>query len=216
MNVIVPVYLFVLCLATVCCLWRFRQVDLPARIFALFVLVSTFTEVLAHLAAARFQNNMPIYAIYSLMEFGFISLYFNYSIDVFARKRIGYIIGGVGLVFGATNIIFIQGLDKMNSYFMIFEGIAIIGMGLFSFLRLLQKNEAFDMRYYHHFWLTTILVFFWAVTLINWSLYNYFTVKSSGHMNAINAAMLFFNIFIYLGVTGVFLMMPYMQKKYAR
>lgn len=200
-----------------CCgIYRYKILDDAAKIFAVFVCLSVVSENLAFFAAQKFRNNMPVYAIYSLIEFGMVSLYFNNAIDVFRRYNIGYYVGIAGIILGILNIAFLQGLNQLNSYFLVFEGICIIGMALFSFFRLLLKHDQLRLNRYHHFWFATILAFFWSVTFINWSLYDYFSLKFTDKMWIINASIIVVNIITYLAISSVFILYPKMQRNNER
>ncbi len=157
---------------------------------------------------------MPLYAIYCLLEFGLIAIYFNYSIDVFRKYNIGYYIGLLGLVLGLINILFIQGLYILTSYFLVFEGIFIIGMGLFSFFRLLLKNDQLQLNRYPHFWFTTILLFFWSMTFISWALYDYFSIKHDKFAAVIDSSIHTVGSLFYVSICCVFLLYPKMERRY--
>jgi len=164
--------------------------------------------------AARYKNNLSVYSVNSLVEFGIMGLYFNASIDTFKKKHIGYYIAVGGIIMGLINLLFIQGVRTLNSYFLVFEGICIIGMSLFFFFRLLLRED--DLKLYKnvHFWFATILSFFWSATFINWSLYDYFTINFKDKVWVADISRLIAGIIAYLGVCAVFILYPKMQKQY--
>src|SRR5947207_14288343 len=104
-------------------------------------------------------------------------LYFKHVIDVFIQKNIGIYIGISGILFRIINLLFIQNLNTLSSYFLFFEGITVIGMSLFAFFRLLLKHDSLHLTRYHHFWFISILVFFWSATFLIWGLYDYINLK---------------------------------------
>ncbi|XZF13922.1 hypothetical protein ACTHGU_19230 [Chitinophagaceae bacterium MMS25-I14] len=157
---------------------------------------------------------MPVYAIYSLFEFGMISAYFNYSIDIFRKKNAGLWIGAAGIIIGILNIIFLQPVYTLNSYFLFFEGIFIISMALFSFFRLLLMQDELKLHTYHHFWFAVILSFFWSITFLNWGMYDYFLQKMPSFNWIINRSILVVNIITYLSFAFVFLYYPKMKQNY--
>lgn len=151
----------------------FRKLDRPARIFAIYMIASVISEVIAYLVAKEHGDNMAVYNIYSLWEYAIICLYFNEIIDVFYKRRIGLFIASLGLLVGIFNIIFVQGLHSINSYFLVYEGVTIIIMALFFFSRLLLLHDELRLYTYPHFWLAFILTFYWTATFIGWNLYDY-------------------------------------------
>src|SRR6202000_1189498 len=112
------------------------------------------------------------------------------------------------------NIIFIQGIHMLTSYFLVFEGIVIIGMGLFSFFRLLLRDDQLQLYKYPHFWLAATLVFFWSFTFLNWSLYDYFDVRLKKLVPFIYILFSLAGIIFYCGVGCIFLLYPKMGKRY--
>lgn len=204
----------VLC-AAMCSLYRYKDLDLAARIFSALLFLTFFVESYATWLACTVKNNMALYAIFSPVEFVFISAYFNYSIDSFRSRNIGFKIGAAGFVVAILNIVFIQGLHKMNYYFLIYEGVFIVAMGLFSFLRLLLNNDRLSIHFHIHFWITAILVFFWTVTLLNWSLYTYIIKQSAVQTKILNTAIAVLNIILYSCVSFLFIMVPKQRRKYA-
>ena len=205
-------YDFVLLFAFLCVIYRYKILDHASKIFSLFVALSLLSETIGIYASIKYRSNLPVYGIDSLFEFGLISLYFNSSIDVFRRKNIGYYIGALGIVLGIVNLIFVQGFNTLNSYFLVFEGICIIGMALFSFFRLLLRYDNLQLQKYPHFWLATILVFFWSATFINWSLYDYFFVKLRDMMWIVDLSIISAGIVTYIGISCVFILYPRMRK----
>lgn len=202
----------ILVFSFLCGAYRYKKLDDASKIFAILLGIASASEIIASIAAIKFHNNMPVYAIYSLIEFCIICLYFNNSIDVFIKKNVGVHIAFIGVLLGIANLRFIQGINTLNSYFLIFEGITIIGMALFSFFRLLIRHDMLRFTRYHHFWFAAILVFFWSVTFLNWSLYEYFNTNYKDHVSIINLSILLVNIITYISISCVFILYPKMQK----
>ena len=156
------IYFVVLAIASFSSLYRFKYLDTPSRIFSVLVCLSFLSEILAVIVGRKFHNNEVVYAFYELAEFALTSMYFNYSIDVFKQRHIGFYVAIAGLVLGSINILLVQRISSRNSFFMLFESIVIIAMALFAFFRFLLKNEDFKLHTYRHFWFISILIFFGA------------------------------------------------------
>ena len=214
MIVVSYLYYISFILASLCAVTRYKMLDIASTIFALYVWIGSFNEIVAGYSSSRYKTDMPVYAIYCLIEFALISIYFNYSIDFFKKNNIGYYMALLGVILGVVNIVFIQGMNILTTYFLIFEGIFIIGMGLFSFFRLLLKNDNLELNRYPHFWFTSILLFFWSFTFISWALYNYFYFKHDAFFNIISKSISVVGILFYASISCVFIFYPKMQKRY--
>jgi hypothetical protein len=140
-----------------------------------------------------------------------LCLYFNYVIDVFIRNNIGLYFGILGIGFGIFNLIFIQHSDLMNSYFLLFEALVIIGMSFFAFFRMLLKHDSLHLHKYAHFWFISILVFFWCTTFLTWGLYYYINIEIQQSAWEINTALLIAGAIMYASLGCVFLQIPKME-----
>lgn len=193
-------------------LYRFPSLDKGAKVFSVYVWSAVFCELVAYFFAKKYQTNMPVYGVDCLVEFALISLYFNCVIDVFKAKKIGYYVAGAGVCIGFVNLVFVQGFYALNSYYLVFEGVCIIGMALFSFFRLLLRYDNLRLPRYLHFWIATILIFFWSATFINWSLYGYFMVKYASLGWTIDVSTIIAGIITYSAISCVFIFYPKLQK----
>ncbi len=169
-------------------------------------------EIAAYYLAKKYHNNLPLYAIYCFVEFGLLCLYFNKVIDVFTRKNVGIYIGATGIGCGIINLVFIQSLNSIGSYFLFFEALSVIGMSLFAFFRLLLKNDALHLYKYPHFWFICILIFFWSITFLYWGLFDYISVRLQHAVWKIDFIEFIAGIFTYSSFGCVFLLYLKMQK----
>ena len=156
-------YYLSLLFASGCGFIRFKRVDLASKILVVLVCCGFINEIAAYYLAIKYHTNMALYTVYAFIEFGLLCLYFNSVIDVFAKKNIGIYIAVGGIVLGVTNMIFVQHLDSLNSFFLLFESLMVIGMSLFAFFRLLLKHDSLTLYRYPHFWFISIILFFWVL-----------------------------------------------------
>ena len=212
----IPYYTYVASLlyAIIISFYRFKKIDSASRILVLLICCALINECAAYYLAKKYADNLSLYSIYCFVEFGLICLYFNKIIDVFVKKNIGVYIGVGGILFGVLNLVFIQSLDSLNSYFLFFEGLSVIGMSLFAFFRLLLKHDSLHLYRYHHFWFISCLLFFWSITFLNWGLYDYFNMKFQYEAWKINFALVIVSAITYFGIGCVFLLYPKMQNNY--
>jgi len=209
-------YLLVLFVVFSCSLYRYKHLDKASRIFSLLIGLTFITETVAYIVARIYRNNMAVYSIFNPVQMFMYSLYFNYAIDVFRKRHIGIYIGIIASLLGLVSILYFQPITHFNSYFLIFEGITVIGMSLFAFFRLLLISDGLILYKYAHFWLMAILVSFWAVTFFDWSMYEYFSNQSKEPLWIVNLFILMENIVSYLAFGFVFLLYPKMNNSHAQ
>jgi hypothetical protein len=213
MNYPADYYIYLISLIVSCfiSLYRFQSLDAGSRVISILICCALINEGAAFLLAKKYHNNLPLYNIYCIVEYGVLCIYFNFSIDVFVRKNIGIYLAVAGIALGTLNLIFIQSLNTMNSYFLFFEGLMVIGMALFAFFRLLLIQQPLQLYRSPHFWFLCILVFFWSITFLNWGLYDYLYIKFRNVAGSIDLAMMIIGIMTYGALSCVFLLYPKMK-----
>ena len=169
------IYLLALLFAGLSSIYRFKSLDIATKILSVLICCAFINECAAFYLAIKYHNNLALYAIYSIMEFAMLCLYFNEVVDVFKKKNIGIYIGLAGSILGILNLLFVQHLASFNSFFLLFEGLAVISMSLFAFFRMLLKYDSLKLYKYPHFWFISIILFFWNITFLSWGLYEYIT-----------------------------------------
>lgn len=203
-------YFVALLFAVISGLRQFGLLDQGAKLFSILMLISLLDELCSLYATVRYQNDIPIYDVFSIVEFVLVSLYFNYSIDVFQKRRLGIYIAIAGGLLGIADIRY-QTLSRLDSYFLLLDGISVITIALYSIARLAQKYEDLDLRYYPHFWISALLTFFWGLTFLTFGLYDYLHDVNAGRWINIHI-QLPANIITYIGFGLVFHFFPKMAK----
>lgn len=122
--------------------------------------------------------------------------------------NVGIYVGIVGIILGILNVIFIQSLNTLNSYFLFFEAISVIGMSLFAFFRMLLKDEALNLYRYSHFWFISIMMFFWSITFLYWGLFDYLNEKLKQEAWKITLLEFVVAIITYTSIGLIFLLYP--------
>ena len=192
-----------------------KRQDRNVRFMSHLLGITAIIELASLIYAKRYHNNMPIYAVFNPVNCMLTCFYFNEAIDVFRRRHVGFIIGIVSLAVGITNLVFLQPINHLNNYYLFFEGILIISLSLLSYTRLTlaQYNNEKDVPLYHnlHFWIASILTFFWTTTFLSWGLYEFLSVKSPASMWLINLLIITVNIITYGSFSILFLAFRKMQ-----
>lgn len=203
----IVIYLIVIALAIIACIINLKSLDKAAIILFILLPITFFSEIVAYYSALKYKNNLWVYHFFNPVQFFVISLYYNYSIVRFRKKHIGIYIALAGVGLGILNSIYLQNLKSLNSYFLLFEGMSIIFMSLFSFSQMFIDNNI-DLLKYSHFWLTFILLSFWSITFVNWGLYEVIQSKALFFMPAVLMTIWIVNVLTYLGMGLVFLYYP--------
>lgn len=182
----------------------YRKLSVSSKILTWLLGITFLVEGGAFFLAYSFGNNLPLYNVFLLAQFLFISLYFNYSIDTFRRRHIGVWIGLIGVALGVVNNICFQSLREINSYFMLLAGIAIISMSLYSFARSMlvreEEESAHSMLHCPRFWVAVSLTFFWSTSFLLWGLYEYFTHFTKGVLPWVHIAIRLVNVITYTAI----------------
>lgn len=192
-------------------LYNFFALDRGGKIICFLLFTEIVNESIAWYTAKKFHTNIPEYNIYSLVELAITCWYFNNIIDTFKRKNIGFYIGAIGVSLGILDIMFLEHIDVLNSYFLFLEGFLIIGMCLFAFFRLLLKHDELRLFKYAHFWLICIFLFFWCITYLSWGLYDIIGRNFSQYIPIISFCIWIVNIMTYSGIGLIFFLYPKMQ-----
>ncbi|OSZ79063.1 hypothetical protein CAP35_12675 [Chitinophagaceae bacterium IBVUCB1] len=189
----------------------FKLLDIPTRVLILYLIITLLNEIIATYCAYTIRNSNVIYGFYNPIEILTISVYFNLTINSFKKNRVGLIIGISAFILGYLNYFLIQSPTKLNNFFLLFEGVVIIFMCLFSFYQMLQSDDDLNLMLYPHFWITSIIMFYWTGTFFIWGTYEYLTMLSDSVKSMLFHILLIVNVITYLGFGTVFLLYKKMQ-----
>jgi hypothetical protein len=182
-----------------------KENDISIRILMLLVVLATINEVVATIFAYRIGNSNIVYGFYNPVELFLICLYFNYSVDNFKKKRVGYVVGVLCLLIGYINYFVIQSPKELNNFYLLFESLIVVFLCLYSFYRMLLSDDSLILTDSSHFWITTNFLFYWTSTLFLWGTYGYLT-KSAGIANSILLnVLLIVNMVTYSGFGVIFI-----------
>lgn len=198
------VYLTVLFLALLGGIYKIKSRDNATKILVALLCLTLTSEVTAHWAAIKYRNNMFVYHFFSPLQLIMLGAYFDNIERRFKKLRIGLIIGIGSIVVAAINTLFFQPLTLLNSNFLLFEGLVIMGLALYTFQRILT-DDRIDILKYGHFWMVTVFIFFWSVTYTTWALYTVLQVKKLFIIPLISHVLWTVNIVTYSAIGFVLL-----------
>lgn len=202
-----------------CCSAAFyARLSLPFKILTWLLGITFLVEVGAFFLAYVAGANLSLYNVFLVVQFLFVSLYFNYSIDTFRKKNIGIWIGVTGIILGILNNLFVQSLLEVNSYFILFAGISIISMSLYSFARLMLvrdfEDTDQDLLHCPQFWVTVSMTFFWSTSFLLWGMYEYFKQAGTHALPWVHLAIRLVNVLTYSVIGTSILKHQIEQKRY--
>jgi hypothetical protein len=175
------------------------------RFLSLLFCCTFVSEVFAEILSRVIHNNLMVYHCFNPIQFLLISLYYNSIIPEFRRKKTGFYIGILGIMFALTNSLFIQTVNEFNSNYLLFESILIIAMSLHSFYSIIKRDDI-DILKHEPFWISLVFLLFWSITYTYWGL-GYAFDTSEGHIFWIMIDILWIvNMLTYMGFAVIIIL----------
>jgi hypothetical protein len=207
------IYQSILLTSSVTGLIYFKKMDKASRIIVLFIVSTFISEAIATFLAVKYHNNIFVFHIYSPIQILLLSLYFNFSIEKFHKKNIGWIVGALIVCFSIINSLFIQNFSKaFNSNILIVGAFVIIAMCLYSFYDLLLGDDVVELLSIKRFWYTALLLTFWSFTFCYWLVWQALFQPTSGNIKWLSVMIWTINVLCYSGFAIVFLSFRKMKK----
>lgn len=195
---------FALLLTTVIIGCKFISRSRSDLLVVALVFTGFVTEILSDVFRKLYHNNMSIHHILSPVEFVCIALYYNYAIDSLRKRKIGWMLGIMGVLFAIVNSIFIQDIHSYPSAFLLFETFFIIGLSMYSYFYMFRKEE-YDLKKQVLFWITSLMLVYWSFTLVIWGMTSIFLIEAPGYMEIVFPVQYIVNMVYYGGFLIIFL-----------
>lgn len=207
------IYQSILLTGSIVGLIYYRRMDKASKIIVLFVSSTFISEAIATFFAVKYHNNIVVFHVYNPIQTVLLSLYFNFSIEKFNKKNIGWIIAGFAVAFSIINSVFIQSIFKVfNSNVLIVESFLVISMCLYSFYDLLSGDDLGELFSNSRFWFTSLLLVFWSFTFCYWLIWHALYKASSQNFLWLSIMIWTINLLCYSGFAIVFLSFRKMKK----
>lgn len=145
---------------------QFRTMDTAMKIFIACVAFDFFVEALALYKAYSDHNNLSVYSIGGIIATTMICIYFNYSIWLFRRLHIGYVLAALSAIVGIFKNSIIKPSDATENYFIYFQGILIIILSIMLLFQFLRNNGSDAPSAHPHFWIAIVLISFWTICIL--------------------------------------------------
>ena len=206
------IYQVVLLLAAIAGLVHYKRMDKASRLLVWFICSTFLSEAIAVWFALKYGNSLIVYHIYNPLQLFLIALYFNFEIEYFHRKKIGWYLGIGGIMLSIFNSVFLQSPFKViDSNFLITESFIIIGLCLYSFYSLLLEDSVEDF-FDNRFWFSSLLLIFWSFTFCYWLIGPTIYKTSPKTSEWINVMIWVINVLCYSGFAIVFLSFRKMKR----
>lgn len=202
MSINLVLYLLcMLCMAT--CIFlgthNYSKIERSIRVFYLLIIISFTGEVIALISEYGTGSNTQVYNIMDIILTTITLIYFAGSLG---RPLLCLFLAIVSVSFGIYNFIWLQPDEHIKNYFLLWSGLAIIGLSLFMLVHLYKMDTQIKLFHFAHFWLTSALLLYWTINLLHLQVFKYFTGLNPSYATALNIMHLLSNIFSY-GVTGI-------------
>ncbi|MBB6004349.1 hypothetical protein HNP25_003012 [Arcicella rosea] len=186
------VYLFILALATMVGVFRFKVISTSNKCFLLLVLITLIVEIIAWQLAMKSGTNIIVYHIFTPMQCALVLLgyYKETKIKVFF-----YLIPFV-IVLGTVTSIWIQPIPSFNSYYICFELFLFIFLALTFFKRLLIIETNQKLKNFPFFWISSGMLIFSITSIFDLGTHNFF-IDSNTYLDIILRYIRYFSNYIY-------------------
>lgn len=170
------IYLGVIVMAIIGGLYNLKYKDKASKILLVLLCLTLASEITSHWAAMKFHNNMFVYHFFAPIQLIVVGMYFDNIVHRFKKRKVATVIGIIAAMAAVVNAVFFQSLQILNSNFLLFEGLIIMALSLYTF-QLILSDERINIFRYGHFWMIVILIFFWSVTYTTWALYSVLGIR---------------------------------------
>lgn len=154
--------IFPLCLA----LWKYRRLEAVQQKL-LYLLVTIFTvEVIANVLWFQKENNLPVYNVYSMLEFLLILNLYKDGLKRLFSTHFFMVLGIVFTVFALLNMCFLQGIKTFNSNVTTTLGFIVIFLSMSYFYALLKEEIYSPLDKKPMFWINAGFLIYFSSNLI--------------------------------------------------
>lgn len=207
------IYLALLAFTFLFSLYRNKTCEQELKIISILLGLTLLSESIAHWAAVHLHNNNFVYHIFAPLQLFIIALFYQQALPPFGRYKLGWVIGSTGIIIAVLNAIFFQPLKVLNTYFLLFEGLLVIAIALYSFLALLKDKTERPFFRVPLFWVSTALLFFWCSDFMGLILIKMLQIrKMQQQLHVVYMWTWIVNIFTY-SLLGSLFILPFKNKQ---
>ena len=196
-------YQLLLLITAGCAVYRWELLSKADKWICVLLCLTLVQECIASHLRFTYRSNFFTFHIYTPIELFVIVNYFGRSIGLGNSKYTGVWLGLAAILISVVNTLFLQSFHQINSYYLLFEGLVVLGFCLLSFYRLLIKDDVVPGKM-AHFWITICFLFYWSLTYANLGLYGALLGKNSLLTKIFDATLYSANLLFYFGVALIF------------
>ncbi|SFH37769.1 hypothetical protein [Pedobacter insulae] len=199
------IYLFCLifCLIAGGMNWHVMQPSL--KIFYVFVLLVFIGEVGALIMEYHTGNNTQLYNFADIVQAVIVFIYFGHSLK---KPVTGIVLALISLIFGIYNYYWLQESDLINSNFLLWSGLVVISLALYSLIFLYKKDGVTKLSRFALFWISSALLLYWMFNLLSLQVFNTFVQSNLNYALILNAGHIASNVVCYSIIALVFHFTP--------
>lgn len=192
---------------------NYKILDQGAKLFLLFAVSSFVGELTAFFSAVYFKTNLPIYNFFNILNFTLVTLYFKYQVNLKNSKSVFNFIIVVNIVVWMITLFEIHSINSINSTFLGYQGILTMCLSVYlmEYIVFRQSRAVFDLRTSPHFLIAFLLLVYWCFSIMQWILYQFFTMSTYGFRH-LEVSLTVINMIINFCFALVFIKYPKMIK----
>lgn len=184
----------------------YRLDSLHYKVIAIIMAADLVVEIWANLLWPVFHlHNLPVYNFALLMEFWLYAYYFSLIIQYKRLQQIIRIYLYVLPVLWILLVVFLLGIDKWNSHFLIIGSLFTIFLSGVYYYQLFTADELVRLSTSFEFWIATALIFYFGCTLPFLGMLQLLTKVITLEAQRMLNPLQIFNIIFYSIVTYAFL-----------
>lgn len=210
MDYFLRTYLFlaILLFALSAGLIRYRSLNTPDRILILYLAAAWVVESLAFYSVLVKNSNLSVYKVGGAVELLFISLYFNYAVDIFRKGNTGILLGVAGIGIGWINHL----LGGAINYFLAYQAMAIVAMALVCITHVSGKFPYREISRRSEFRVSVVFMCYWSIGYVLWTLLKYAGAGQPAFLAGLGVAVFTLNSLANIAIAFIFLFYPKMKR----
>ncbi|RYD59170.1 MAG: hypothetical protein EOP56_02765 [Sphingobacteriales bacterium] len=163
------IYIAILIFAFVSSLVRFGKLDTAFKYLSVLLGLTLSEEIIAHILARTYGNNMIVFHIYSPLLLILTSAYYHHANPVIRKYKIAFAVAVVGTMAAIGNTIYLQPLHVFNTNYLLFVGFCVIAMALMTFYHFYVDSSHVSLLKHPDFRVSLVLLFYWSSTFISFA-----------------------------------------------
>ncbi len=187
---------------------RWKHIDPASRTIVAIAGISSITECLGLYASIRFQNNLPVYNIASLIIVSALTLYFWLNLDFLRRKNVGLIFILINITLWLFSVFYINSIRSENLFYTNYEIFVFVFLSVLFLERQIVYGTYSRLYLNPHFYFTLLFVFAWTGSFVQWNLYNYMNATHPSYMHVIDFFLTMLSIIVNVGFSLVLFYYP--------